>query len=70
MIDAQFGGARPWIYHLSNLLYLALVCCLALSLLIKLQVHRLPALPANHETGAAAPPSRLRQGRSIDPNAI
>lgn len=46
MIDAQIGGARPWIYHLSNLLYHAIVCCLAFSLLVKLQIRRLPALLA------------------------
>ena len=46
MIDAQVGGARPWIYHVSNLLYHAIVCCLAFSLLVQLQIRRLPALVA------------------------
>jgi Flp pilus assembly protein TadD len=38
MIDAQFGGASPLVYHISNLLYHIIVCLLLFRLLIRLNI--------------------------------
>ncbi|MEO5572704.1 MAG: tetratricopeptide repeat protein [Bacteroidia bacterium] len=44
MIDAQFGGASPLVYHISNLLYHITACLLLFRLFIKLDIRNNSAL--------------------------